>query len=306
MDRLGQDWHYSGMSDKTAIPVFNLFGETSVFPDVIHCERIWDRARHHDWQISPHRHRDIAQIFFMRQGSGIAQVDGQTLRMKDRSILYIPPRIVHGFTFNRGAEGLVLSLPMVVVSGLVEMSEALATPLGSAYLGRADRMATALLDQIAQRFLDNGVFRANILVALAQALLGAIAENRQSESAASAPQVMRRLEQLDRLLARKPSNGWGVSEFAGAMSVTPGHLSRICKAATGRSASHYIETARMTEAGRLLAFTQLSVAEIGYRLGYEDPSYFSRRFRVATGQTPSAYRARFEGQTNAAATSPER
>lgn len=294
------------MSDKSVIPVFNLFGETSVFPDVIHCERIWDRARHHDWQISPHRHRDIAQIFFMRQGSGIAQVDGRKLRLEDRSILYIPPRIVHGFTFNRGAEGLVLSLPMVVVSGLVEMSEALATPLGSAYLGRADKMTTDLLDQIAQRFLDHGVFRANILVALAQALLGAIAENRQSESAASAPQVMRRLEQLDRLLARKPANGWGVSEFAGAMSVTPGHLSRICKAATGRSASHYIETARMTEAGRLLAFTQLSVAEIGYRLGYEDPSYFSRRFRVATGQTPSAYRARFEGQANAAATSPER
>lgn len=51
--------------------------------------------------------------------------------------------------------------------------------------------------------------------------------------------------------------------------------------------------ARLTEARRLLAFTLLPVAEIGYRLGFPDPAYFSRRFRAATGESPSVYRARF-------------
>ncbi|MEF9606167.1 helix-turn-helix transcriptional regulator, partial [Paracoccus sp. PXZ] len=78
-----------------------------------------------------------------------------------------------------------------------------------------------------------------------------------------------------------------------ALSITPGHLNRICRAATGESASRHIEKAVMTEASRLLAFTRLSVAEIGYRLGFSDPSYFSRRFRVMTGQSPTTYRDRF-------------
>ena len=48
----------------------------------------------------------------------------------------------------------------------------------------------------------------------------------------------------------------------------------------------------MEEACRLLAFTALPVSQVGYRLGYGDPSYFTRRFTRLQGQTPSAYRAR--------------
>ena len=46
----------------------------------------------------------------------------------------------------------------------------------------------------------------------------------------------------------------------------------------------------MQEARRLLAYTLMDVAEVGYRLGYEDPSYFSRAFRRETGLSPSAFR----------------
>ncbi|WP_207101751.1 helix-turn-helix transcriptional regulator, partial [Paracoccus shandongensis] len=63
--------------------------------------------------------------------------------------------------------------------------------------------------------------------------------------------------------------------------------------ATGQGATRHIETVLMTEARRLLAFTRLPIAEIGHRLGFDDPPYFSRRFRVATGQSPSEYRGRF-------------
>jgi len=63
------------------------------------------------------------------------------------------------------------------------------------------------------------------------------------------------------------------------------------------SASAYIEAHIIQEACRLLAFTQLSVAEVGYRLGFADPSYFSRRFRAVQQETPSVYRQRFVTQS---------
>ena len=59
------------------IPDFNLFGETSAFPDVVHCERIVDRARLHDWTIAPHRHREMVQVFYMHRGEARARIDGQ-------------------------------------------------------------------------------------------------------------------------------------------------------------------------------------------------------------------------------------
>jgi AraC family transcriptional activator of pobA len=55
----------------------------------------------------------------------------------------------------------------------------------------------------------------------------------------------------------------------------------------------YIEAAMMAEARRLLAFTRLQVSEVGYRLGFSDPSYFSKRFKAKEGLTPLAYKARF-------------
>ncbi|MEY8841909.1 helix-turn-helix transcriptional regulator, partial [Cribrihabitans sp. XS_ASV171] len=102
-----------------------------------------------------------------------------------------------------------------------------------------------------------------------------------------------RLAQFDTLIARHMSEGWTASDYAAALSITAGHLSRLCRTATGRGATAYIEQARIEEACRLLAFTRLPVSEIGFRLGFADPSYFSKRFRNARDQTPSAYREGF-------------
>ena len=75
--------------------------------------------------------------------------------------------------------------------------------------------------------------------------------------------------------------------------MSTGHLGRLCRHALGMSTSAYIEATRMTEAARLLAFTQMPIAEVGYRLGFTDPSYFTRRFHKAREQTPTDYRDQF-------------
>jgi AraC-like DNA-binding protein len=46
----------------------------------------------------------------------------------------------------------------------------------------------------------------------------------------------------------------------------------------------------MLEASRLLRFTDLSVGEVAYRVGYSDQLYFSRAFKRYTGLAPQAYR----------------
>ena len=50
----------------------------------------------------------------------------------------------------------------------------------------------------------------------------------------------------------------------------------------------------LREARRQLFYTNLSIAEIAYLLGYNDPAYFSRVFARATGMAPSAFRARVD------------
>jgi len=68
------------------------------------------------------------------------------------------------------------------------------------------------------------------------------------------------------------------------------HFSRSFKAATGRSPLQYVITTRMEMAQVLLKTTGLTVAEIGYRVGYNDLSRFGQHFKRATGTTPARYR----------------
>lgn len=283
------------MSATSQIPVFNLFGETGAFPDVVHCERIRARALRHDWQISQHRHSNMVQLFQMEHGAATVRIDGREYQLKDEEFLFIPVQSVHGFSFRQGSEGLVMSFPLSLMSGWAAAQSDVMRYLSQPVHAGTDALMQTLIAALTEAFAQTGTFRASILAAISHGLMVAVAGIAAGQDQAREPLSQRRMAEFDRLLRANLSAKSGAAELAGALGITPGHLNRICRAATGTSATAYIETMRMSEASRLLAFTQLSVAEIAYRLGYEDPPYFSRRFRNHSGETPSAYRARLVG-----------
>ena len=61
--------------------------------------------------------------------------------------------------------------------------------------------------------------------------------------------------------------------YASKMNISKGHLSNTIKSLTGHSPGHLIRQEILLEAKRLLAHTDLTAAEVGYRLNFEDPSY---------------------------------
>lgn len=84
-----------------------------------------------------------------------------------------------------------------------------------------------------------------------------------------------------------------VSAYARDLGITAGHLSDIVRELTGGTAGELIRTRSMLEARRLLIHSELSVSEIAYSLGFEDPSYFAKTFRKASGHSPGDFREEF-------------
>lgn len=281
------------MKDINSIPVFQLFGETSAFPDVLHWERIRDRASEHSWTISPHRHSQMSQLFLIETGNADVQIDGQSVTITKNSYLYIPSPVVHGFVFAQDTEGSVLSFPLDVVNSLGPASQDALQGLGQVVKGATSEDLASLIQLFSQRYANTGIFRSQYIVGLAHSILAIIAESAYESDAYSNSTQSTRIQQLNTLIKDNLANHWGPSEYASALSVSTGHLGRLCRQCLGMSTSTYIEAARMTEAARLLAFTQMQVADVGYRLGFTDPSYFTRRFHKARGQTPSDYRSQF-------------
>jgi len=81
-----------------------------------------------------------------------------------------------------------------------------------------------------------------------------------------------------------------VNYYASLLNVTPNHLNKSIKAATGKSATNWIDETIMLEAKYLLYQTTFSVSEIAMQVGHEDQSYFSRFFKKHEGMTPVQYR----------------
>lgn len=81
-----------------------------------------------------------------------------------------------------------------------------------------------------------------------------------------------------------------LAPYARQLGVTVNHLNDVIHEETGHSAGEIIRQRRLLDAKRLLLHSDLSVSEIGYQTGFQDPSYFSRFFRREAGQTPAEFR----------------
>lgn len=100
-----------------------------------------------------------------------------------------------------------------------------------------------------------------------------------------------RVRQYEELLEDQFLTVRDVQTYAEQMSLSPNYLNQICKKVVGKTASQLLYERVLIEAQRLLTHTSRSVKEIGYQLGFEDPSYFVRFFRRQAGQTPAEFRA---------------
>jgi AraC-like DNA-binding protein len=79
-------------------------------------------------------------------------------------------------------------------------------------------------------------------------------------------------------------------DYAQSLAVHVNHLNRSVKEITGKSTTTHITERIISEAKALLQHTDWSIADIGYSLGFEYPSYFNNYFKRLTGTIPKSLR----------------
>jgi len=82
---------------------------------------------------------------------------------------------------------------------------------------------------------------------------------------------------------------FGVEAFSEEAGLSRVQLFRKLKALTDLSPSEFIKTMRLKRAADLLAQGAGTVGDVAFRVGFSDPSYFTKAFQKQYGQTPSEY-----------------
>ncbi|MGE0288785.1 MAG: helix-turn-helix domain-containing protein [Bradyrhizobium sp.] len=279
----------------TAIQVYNLFGESRDLPDVVHCETIASRAALHDWKLAVHRHARLHQVLLIERGGGEATLDGRVCALRPMRVVNVPVGDVHGFDFVPGTQGWVVTIAAEILDETLLAREGLRSVLSRCMVVRGTSQMRATMKQIFAEFDGRSFGRAHVLRALSAGLIGLVAREialEARDNAAADSELFRRFEAL---LEQHHRERWSVSHYAAALSITPTHLNRVTRSATGDTASHLILNRLIREARRNLVYTNLPVSTIAYALGFEDPAYFSRVYAAATGLSPSAFRSRLPG-----------
>ena len=82
-----------------------------------------------------------------------------------------------------------------------------------------------------------------------------------------------------------------LTRLAAAAGLSPSHLARSFRAATGQPPHRYLIRLRIDMAREMLEHTRLPIIDVGARCGFEQTTHFATMFRKVTGMSPRAYRA---------------
>jgi len=245
--------------------------------------------------------RPVYSVLFLLRGEWRWNCSYASQRTQQHAgaLLVGPGEVVHAGTSTQ-ASYIVLTLSPVyvldcAVRARLTRSDALVTFRVCEVTD--DQRLERLAGELAQELIEETAGQELVVPAIVEQtivhLLRRYANIRRSDEVelSRAGFVDRRIRRAVELMYANLDRELPLEEIAAAAYLSPFHFARLFKKLTGTSPHAYLAALRTARAQTLLAETDLSVTEIGARVGHASSSHFAKAFRQATGLSPRAFRA---------------
>lgn len=247
----------------------------------------------------PHKHDFYLVVLFLK-GAGVHEIDFNSYPIKRGALFLLKPGQTHHWEFSEEAEGYIFFHSKDFYNVLfpnknIDEYPAFYSSYNSPYLSLSEKAIssfekqfTAIYNEYHQdclmKYRKLGLMIDMIYIDITRSYK---IENEETGNKVSSQVLLfRKLEMLIEerfIIDKKPSS------YAEALHVSTKHLNKIVIKTLKISTSDLIHQRVLLEAKRLLTHGKLSVQEIAFELGYDDPSYFSRLFKKKVGVTPSRF-----------------
>lgn len=252
---------------------------------------------------SPHR-TEFYQVFWFQEGSPEHMVDFSPVKIKPNTLLFVNKNAVQCFDRNHTVEGKSILFTdnffckteadirflknSILFNDLHSISQIQLSKSSEPFNGLFQQFETELS-------LQKDDYQSDVLRNfLRNFLLLAERERRKQDfvevkKGADLDYVMHFKELLESTFTSQKL----VGKYASQINVTEKRLNQATSKVLGKSPKHMIDERVMLEAKRLLAYTSESVKEIGFELGFEEPTNFVKYFRKHHQNTPISFREEF-------------
>lgn len=253
-----------------------------------------------------HLHARFVQVHLILEGETHFHIDEQVYHCHGACCFLTPAAVPHSFMTSPHASGYVLTLHQSLVtelltgSGTHRIESERLIPIGveERQLKEKDRREWDRLrntfQSLEEEWQSDSADREFALEAIVRLLLLQLIrlapESSQTQPVAS--EELRQFRRFSELLEREFKNRWPLSRYCNTIGVCESRLNQICQRVANCPPKRMIHERQLQESKRLLLYSQLSINDISFELGFSDPSYFSRFFRKLTSQTPRDFRTK--------------
>lgn len=243
---------------------------------------------------APHRH-DFEELLVITGGTIEHYIDLNREQIEGPFVIYVAEGKVHQFIPGITARGWVIRyktefIPESKFHFYSYFQDRINYKLNSEFcINSLDDLCKMMLREISYPSTDYVTIR-HLLSALISKLEAEGDTVYRSESNSSNTQLIA-FNTFLKILQYNFKRPEGVQFYAEKMNTSARNLNLICKTVFNKSVSEIIETRKLIEARQLLLNSDKTISEIGFDLGYNEKSYFTRVFHKKTGLTPSGFRA---------------
>jgi AraC family transcriptional activator of pobA len=243
-----------------------------------------------------HRHR-TPEVVFLIEGSAGYQVDGETYVLGPGHLCLIRAGKMHALNFHPGAKGYVLSFApdffCVPMDRSLMLNGSMFGFSNGCPLEVAGPMKTEIIKMVRTMLLEfhhTWLFTAEVLKGLLRIFfiyLSRLADVQPQPHFSRKNQIV---EQFLTLLEEKFATHRRPADYAEALSLTTSYLNETVKTVSGFTTSYHIHQRVILEAKRLAVYSDHSMKQVAYSLGFDDVCHFSRFFKKTCGQGFTAFK----------------
>ncbi len=255
----------------------------------VHVQSLAKFSQGQDWQVQLAHDRPCHVLIWITRGQGRVLLDGMRRGTGAHNALFIPAGSIFALDLGRQSIGQVVLLPAGSSLQLPQMPRHLRIREV-----QVQSELTGLIEAATREDQGARAFRGDALEA--HAALISVWLRRLMMEEAHAPEPRNAAGRLSQrfcaLLSEKFATGAPMADYAAALAVTPTHLTRAVKAATGKTAADLLTERVLHEARCLLAGTNLPARKIAEHLGFGSAAYFTRFIQHNAGNSPSKLRGK--------------
>ena len=256
---------------------------------------------------SPVFRADYFSFVFIKEGSGNYTIDDKTFSFASQTIYFTNPGHIKSFEIENSKDAYIITLTESFLRENVhpdifdEFPFLLAETVPPKKMLQNDFSEFEILyKQIFNEFKIKSEYKNKILGNLFVVLLLKIKEKfwlsyNPIEEGDRNSQIVKSFKiLLEREFKKATSTGMNITiqvqDYANELNLHPNYLNSVIKSKTGRTVNDWISKRTLSVAKSLLKNTTYSSKEIAYKLGFSEPTHFSRFFKKHTQLSPNTFR----------------